>query len=221
MSSEKNNTQKAESDQSYWAYVRRQFRKNKRALYSLYFVIFLAGIAIFADFIANDKPLICKYEGSTYYPVLKSYGVDLGLTKWQPEFLNQEFSDLTFDWAVWPFVPYLNITLDSRNSSYVSPFAEQNVESWRWRHWLGTNKYGNDVLACMIHGTRVAFLVGIVSMGIAVFIGIFLGAIAGFYGDNELLISRGRLIMNVLFFPLALFYGFFVRSYTISDAASA
>ncbi len=219
--SKKNSTQKAETDQSYWAYVRRQFKKNKRALYSLYIVMFLAGIAIFADFIANDKPLICKYEGSIYSPVLKSYSVGLGLSNWQDEFVNKEFSDLTFDWAVWPLVPYLNTTLDSKNSSYKSPFEKQNVKSWRWKHWLGTNKYGNDVLACMIHGTRVAFLVGIVSMGIAVFIGIFLGAIAGFYGDNEFLMSRARLIMNLLFFPLALFYGFFVRSYTIGDAASA
>jgi peptide/nickel transport system permease protein len=207
-------------DQSYSAYVKRQFKKNKRALYSLYIVIFLAGIALFADVLANDKPLVCSYQGSIYSPVLRSYGVSAGLVNWQEEFQNKDFYDIEMDWAIWPPVPYLNTTLDSKNSRYRGPFDEQRVKSWRWRHWLGTNKLGNDVLACMIHGTRVAFLVGIVSMGIATFLGILLGGIAGFYGDDQLQVSRGRVLMNLLFFPFAYFYGFFVRSYAIGDAAA-
>lgn len=209
-----------ELDQSYWAYVKRQFRKNKRALYSLYIVIFLAFIAIFADFIANDKPLICSYQGKTHFPVFKSYAVDLGLANWHQDFRNKEFYDVEMDWTVWPPVPYRNTTLDNKNSRYVSPFGEQRVESFRWRHHMGTNKWGNDVLACMIHGTRVAFLVGIVSMGIAFFIGIVFGGLAGFYGDDQFKMSRARTLMNILFFPLAFFYGFYVRSYIIGDAAA-
>ncbi len=215
----KNENQNGELDQSYWAYVKRQFKKNKRALYSLYLVIFLAFIALFADFIANDKPLLCSYQGKVSSPVLRSYAVDMGLMKWQEGFLNIQFSELEYDWAMWPPIPYRNTTLDAYNSRFKSPFGEQRVESWRWRHHLGTNKLGNDVLACMIHGTRIAFLVGIISMGIATIIGVFLGSIAGFFGDDQLKVSRGRIIINILFLPLALFYGFISRSYILGDAA--
>ncbi len=210
---------KQDNDQSYWAYVRRQFKKNKRALFSLYFILFLASIALFADILANDKPLFCKYQGKTYAPVFKEYAVSAGISKWQDQFLNVTWSELEYDWAVYPPVPYLPGTLDSRNTRYVGPFDQQNVRSWRWRHWLGTDKIGRDVMSGMIHGTRIAFMVGIVSMGIASFIGIFLGALAGFFGDDQFKVSRSRLIFNLLFFPLAFFYAFYVRSYAISDGA--
>ncbi|MGK0387975.1 MAG: peptide/nickel transport system permease protein [Maribacter sp.] len=210
-----------ELDQSYGAYVKRQFKKNKRALYSFYVVMFLASIAIFADFIANDKPLVCSYQGSTHFPVFKSYAVDMGMATWHKDFRNQDFYDIELDWAIWPPVPYLNTTLDNKNSRFVSPFEEQKVESFRWRHHMGTNKVGNDVLSCMVHGTRVAFLVGIVSMSIAFFIGVFVGGLAGFYGDDQMKMSRARVLMNILTLPIAFFYGFFVRSYTIGDASAS
>ncbi len=195
-----------ELPQSYWSYVKRQFRKNKRALYSMYLIIFLAFIALFADFIANDKPLMCKYEGSTYFPVFREYGVKTGLMNWQEEFLMAEWYELEYDWAVWPPIPYKNTTIDYMNAPFVGPFDKQDIKSARWRHLLGTNKLGNDVMACMIHGTRIAFLVGIVSMGIAFVIGVLLGAMAGFFGDDQLKMSRGRILMNLIAIPLSIFY---------------
>ena len=67
--------------QDYWSYVKRQFKKNKRALFSLYIVGFMAFIALFADFIANEKPIVCKYEGKVFYPILNEYLVNLKLAK--------------------------------------------------------------------------------------------------------------------------------------------
>jgi ABC-type microcin C transport system permease subunit YejE len=49
----------AEIKQDYWSYVKRQFSSNKRALYSMYIVFFMALIALFADFLANEKPIYC------------------------------------------------------------------------------------------------------------------------------------------------------------------
>ncbi len=204
---------------SYWEYVKMQFKKNKRALYSLYFVMFLALIAIFADFIANEKPIMCTYQGKTYFPVLKQYSVSLGIGKWPKEFHNVEWKDLDYGFAIWPIIPYLPHNHDYKNN-FVGPFDNQDVKSTFWRHWMGTDEIGRDLTAGMIHGTRIAFMVGIVAMGIAVIIGIIMGALAGFFGDKNFKISRGRLILNLLFFLPAFFYGFTSRSYEIGDALS-
>ena len=153
-------------DQSYWAYVKRQFRKNKRAVFASYFIVFLVIISLLADFLSNEKPLIAKYTGEWSFPVLKQYAVDLGLSQWNPEFRNVSWNNLEYDFVIFPPIPYRPTNLDY-NNVLVSPFAKQDVASLRWRHWLGTDNMGRDVLAGMIHATRIALSVGIISMGIA------------------------------------------------------
>ncbi len=193
-------------DESYWGNVKRQFKKNKRAVFAFWVIMSLVFVAVFADFLANEKPILCKYEGKVRSPVLKSYAVNNGLAKWPKEFQNVEWKDLDYDWTVWPLIPYLPTNLDFYNDKFASPFDKQNVKSKKFHHWLGTDQLGRDVMSGMIHGTRVAFLVGIVSMSIATFIGILLGSLAGFFGDHELKLSRSSLIFGVLAFPGAMFY---------------
>ncbi len=213
-----NTTISKKPDQSYWSYVKRQFRKNRQAMFSLYCVIFLAAIAVFADVLSNDKPLVAKYEGSWYFPVFREYAVITGVAQWPEPFRNVSWYDLEYESVVWPPIPYLPGTLDMNNTRFVSPFAEQNVKSWRWRHWLGTDGIGRDVAAGMIHGTRIAFMVGIVSMTIAFIVGVVVGAAAGFFGDDQIRASRGRIFLNLVFFVIAFFYGFYTRSYNLGDA---
>jgi peptide/nickel transport system permease protein len=202
-------------EQSYWSNVKRQFKKNKRAVFAVYVVLFLATIAVFADFLANEKPIVCKYQGKVSAPVLKGYAVNMGFTEWPKHFQNADWKSIEYDFAVWPLIPYLPTNLDFMNDKFVGPFEPQNVKSPKFRHRLGTDQLGRDVLSGMIHGTRVAFLVGIVSMTIATLLGIFLGSLAGFFGDHELKMSRASLFMGLLAFPLALFYGFISRQYDL------
>lgn len=84
---------------------------------------------------------------------------------------------------------------------------------------MGTDELGRDVTAGMIHGTRIAVSVGIIAMSIAAIIGIFMGSLAGYFGDDKLQVSRIRLCLNILALFLAYFYAFSVRSTTISIAA--
>ena len=206
------------SDQSFWNNVKKQFKKNRVAVWSLRFIFLLIIIAVLADVLANEKPLACKYRGETYFPVFREYLVDLGIAEWPQEFQNAEWKDLEYEWSVFPPVPYLPKNLDANNSQSVGPFDDQDVRSTRWRHWLGTDELGHDILSGMIHGTRIALIVGLVSMSIASFIGILLGSLAGYFGDNRLKVSRGRLYLNIVTFIFALFYGFGSRSYTLGDA---
>ena len=206
--------------QSFWVNVKKQFRKNRIAVYSLRVIIFLAFIAVFADFLANEKPIVAEYQGKIYFPVCRSYAVDLGIADWPVCFQNIDWKKFNYDWAVFPPVPYLPKNIDENNVHSVSPFSVQHVKSKHWRHWLGTDELGHDILSAMIHGTRIALLVGVVSMSIASFIGILLGALAGYFGDERLKMSRGKVIFNCIFLILSIFYGFGSRGYILSDALS-
>lgn len=213
----RNKKQKAR-DESYWGNVKRQYRKNLRAVIAMYVVVFMAFIALFADFLANEKPIVCKYQGKVSAPVIKGYFVDMGVAKWPKDFQNAEWKDLEYDFVVWPLIPYLPTNLDFFNDKFVGPFEKQNIQSPKWRHWLGTDQIGRDVMSGMIHGTRIAFLVGIISMSIATFIGIFLGSLAGFFGDNELKVSVASLLFGFVFLVPAFFFGFTSRGYVIADS---
>lgn len=195
-----------ELKQDYWSYVVRQFKKNKRALYSLYIVLFMLFIAVFADFLANEKPIVCTYHGKTYFPILKDYAVSLKLSQFPKELNNVVWSDLKYDFVLRAPIPYSPSTQDILNFGFVSPFGKQDVPSLRWRHWLGTEGIGRDILSALIHGTRIAFIIGLISMSIASVIGILLGALAGFFGDRGIRISRAALIMGIIFTCLGLFY---------------
>jgi len=209
---------KKSNDQSYWAFVRRQFRKKKTAVFSLYIVFFLVVVAVLAPFLANEKPLVCKYKGELYFPVLKEIAVGWGIGEFQTQFQNVDWKKLEYDMVVFPPVPYLPMNQDNDNIHSKSPFDDQVVPSKRWHHWFGTDELGRDVLSGMIHGTSIAMTVGIVSMTIASVIGIFLGALAGFFGDDNMKVSRVRLWLNLIALFLGLFYAFSARSYAITDA---
>ncbi len=213
-----NNLKAKESGQSYGTIVKQEFQKNKLAKWSLRVLFVFLFIAVFADFIANEKPIYCQIEGKTYFPILKDYAVDLGLSKWNKKFYRTPWSEHDYEKVIMPPIPYSHNTLDFDNASFVSPFGDQNVSSNRYWHWMGTDQLGHDIAAGMVRGTRIAMLVGIISMSIASVIGIFFGVLAGFFGDNRFQISRVRLMLNLIGLFFAFFYAFKVRSYILSTA---
>lgn len=167
--------------QSYKDIVIKQFKENTPAVISVYIILSIFILALSADFIANDKPLTCVIKGERYFPVFKELNVKMGFSKWQTELLNSDWKNIDYDSVVWPLIPYLPTTLDY-SARFHSP---------RPGHWLGTDQIGRDVLSGMIHGTRIALAVGLISMGIAIIIGVFLGAIAGYFGGlADMLLQR-------------------------------
>lgn len=178
---------------SYWSLVKHQFRKNKLAMISMYIVIFLVFLALTADFLASSKPLYAVYNGETYFPVVKDYLNSLGISKWSPDMININWKELEdnnkLESVVWTPVPYGSREIDLSNS--LSPPEGD--------HYLGTDGIGRDLLAGLIHGSRVSLSVGFIAAGIALLIGICLGSIAGFYGGKvDLLIMRFVEIMVTL-----------------------
>jgi peptide/nickel transport system permease protein len=164
-----------------WANVWSEFRRNRIALAGFYVVLFLVFVALFADFLANDKPYYLSYQGKTYFPILRGYLVDAGLGQWPAELLNVNFKKLEGATAVFTPVPYRPTNVDL--------FAP--LEPPSEKHWFGTDKLGRDVLAGMIHGSRISLSIGFVAVGIAVVIGVILGAFAGYFGSwIDIVISR-------------------------------
>ena len=160
--------------EDYWSIVIRQFRKRKVSVVGLWIVLGLFFVAFAADFLANDKPLIMKYRGSYYLPVVKDYGVWLGITQWQPQFQNIVFKEFTTsnfedgDWAVFPPIKYSPNNVDL--FSAIQPPSSS--------HLLGTDTVGRDIASRMVHGSRVSLSVGFVAVSIYVLIGVLIGAMA-------------------------------------------
>jgi peptide/nickel transport system permease protein len=167
--------------QSYWRRVWRHFKRNTLAMVGLWVSGLLVLMALLADFLANDKPYYMVYQGKTYLPIVHHYLDTLGLASW-PEALRQvDFTQIPTEKALFPPIPYRPGQIDLLN-----PFAEPSAE-----HWLGTDKLGRDIMAGIVHGGRISLSIGFVAVGIALCIGVTLGAMAGYFGGwLDLVISR-------------------------------
>jgi len=177
--------------QSYWSLVKHQYKKNLLAVIAFYIVLAMAFVAVFADFIANDKPLVASYNGSIYIPVVKDYLVDLGIGRWSQDLVLADWHDLKLNWAVWTPIRYESRDQDLENTN-VSPFTGN--------HLLGTDGIGRDVLAGLVHGARISLSIGFVAAGIAIIIGVLLGAASGYFG-GWVDITISRIIEIFLNFP--------------------
>lgn len=182
-----------EVTESYWSFVKHQFKKNKPAVISLYIVILFVFVAVFADFLAYQKPIYTSYNGESYFPIFKDYAVSMGISKWDPpELINIDWKKLEdqgkLGWTLWPFVTAYGPNEIDLSNTLAKPSSS---------HYLGTDPIGRDLLSGLIHGSRISLSVGFVAAGIAVLIGVLLGSIAGFYGGTtDILIMRFVEIMT-------------------------
>ena len=221
---------------SFKKYAWKQFKKNKIALVSLYLLFTLIIIALFAPYIANDRPLYCIYEGNTLYPAFAKETKTDSIFNPDGKFITALQYDIT-DWrqlnltsVIWAPIPYSPEGMDRYNRDYVSPSGKQRYKNpngeiveipSRFRHKMGTDGIGRDVASGLIHGTRISLMVGIVAMGIASLIGIILGALAGFFGDNKLKMPRIRYWLTLFGIFMGIFYGFGKRKYELAEAFSS
>jgi peptide/nickel transport system permease protein len=160
----------------YWGSVWRKFKKDRLAFSALIVILLLLFVAVFESMLAGNKPIVLKYEGHLYFPVLFRY----------PEFFGKDFKELDKNlgpggFAVFPPVRY-SPTENDLNSILNPPSGE---------HPFGTDDRGRDVLARMIYGARISLSIGFIAVGISAVIGIMLGGIAGYYGGTtDFVVSR-------------------------------
>ena len=205
-----NKLESPQANRNFW----KHFQKQKAAFFAFWIVISLVIIAIFADVLANDKPLLASYQHKLYFPVWHQYSEALGAAK-KP---YPDWKTIKTDFAIWPPVRYAAKEIDLNNAQYCAPGAKQNIKNNRYKHYMGTDALGKDVLSALIHGTRIALCVGLGSMIIAGILGISLGMLAGFFGDYKLKISKASIWGLCFFIIPGFFYGFQCRQFQIIDA---
>lgn len=174
-----------EKSQSYGAIVWRQFCRSRLALAALVFTILLSAMALLAPIIANDRPLLLRWEGRWYAPAVHL----------PPALRELDFQMLARErpadaWMLLPPIPY-------RPGSYDLGAV---LDGPTRRHLFGTDGDGRDVASQLVWGARVSLSVGLVAVGIAVAIGVLLGAVAGFYG-GWIDIAISRLFEVMMCFP--------------------
>ncbi len=153
-----------------------KFKKIKRAYYSLMVLIFLLLVSAFAEFIANDKPLLLIHNNKTYFPFMKVYkGTEFG--EILP--LEPDYKELLKTLEPKPFVINPLISWGSNESNND---VEYYPSSPSFQNPLGTDDRGRDVLTRLIYGTRVSMFFALLNYLFALVIGISVGCSQGFFG---------------------------------------
>jgi microcin C transport system permease protein len=170
---------------SFWD----KFLKNKRNKYSLLIFIFFFILSLFAEILSNDKPIVLSMDDKLYFPIFISYtdkefgGFFDTEADYKDEFITSRLKEES-NWAIFPLNPH---SYDSINISQSTP----NPASPSTYNYLGTDDRGRDVLARLIYGFRLSVLFAFALTAIGIIIGIFFGAIQGYFaGRVDLYMQR-------------------------------
>ena len=183
------------------------------------FLIFtsLFVFSLFAEFFANDRPLIVSYKGEILFPVLVDYpeekfGGFLAITDYRTPDISNEIN--ANGWMLWPPIRY---NYDTINKDYPGRVGNNGIcigypapPPWassaklcdapaeqlaRYRqlgntNWLGLDNQGRDVLARVIYGFRISVLFGLILTVVSSALGVLAGAVQGYFGGKTDLIFQ-------------------------------
>ena len=164
------------------------FKANRRGYYSMWIFGVLFGLSLFAEMIANDKPIVLYVNGELHFPVFafvaeSELGGDLGI---EADYTDPYVKNLIEEgngWAIYPLIPYSHDTVDFWvNDSTPAPPSGQ--------HWLGTDDRAKDNLARLIYGFRLSVLFGLTLTIFSSLIGVTAGAVQGYFGGLVDLIGQ-------------------------------
>lgn len=187
------------------------FKANRRGYWSLWIFLVLFGLSLFAEFIANDKPIIASYNGEILFPVLVDYpeekfGGFLAVTDYRDPVISEEIE--ANGWMIWPPIRYSYRTVnndipeaapakpswrydtETRCARYFEGVNDPACTPGNW-NWLGTDDQARDVLARVIYGFRISVIFGLVLTLASAVIGVSAGAVQGYFGGwTDLLFQR-------------------------------
>ena len=164
------------------------FRSSKRGVYSLVVFGLLFLLSLFAELLANDRPILIYYDGGFYSPLIRDYPETTfgGDFPTNTVYVDEEVQKLieAKGWILWPPIPYsYNTVLKGEGRKALQPPS--------WRHWLGTDDQARDVMARVIYGFRISVLFGLVLTILSSIIGVIAGATQGYFGGLvDLLFQR-------------------------------
>jgi microcin C transport system permease protein len=189
----------------------RNFKANRRGYWSLWIFLGLFIVSLFAEVIANDRPILVRYKGETLIPILIDYpeekfGGFLAVTDYKDPVILEEIE--RHGWILWPPIRY---SYNSINKDYprvkgpegrclgypapppwatsaelceADPAQMARFQAIGNRNWLGTDDQGRDVVARVIYGFRISVLFGLILTALSAVIGITAGAVQGYFGGR-------------------------------------
>ena len=178
------------------------FQAHRRGWWSLWIFLALFAVTLVAEVVANDRPVLISYKGEFYAPILTDYpeevfGGFLPVTNYRDPFIQDEIG--ANGWMVWPPIRYSynsvnnevpvpapsppswTLTKEERCVRYPLGVEDPNCTIGNW-NWFGTDDQARDVLARLIYGFRVSVLFGLILTAASAAIGVFAGAVQGYFG---------------------------------------
>ena len=187
------------------------FQRNRRGLWSFWIFLVLFGVSLFAEVVANDRPLIASYKGELLFPVLIDYPEDKfggfeATTDYRDPTIANEIA--AHGWMIWPPIRFANNTVkldpptpfpspptwalseaqckaaianEVARGVMQSPAGGGSCRDLEME-WLGTDANGHDVVARLIYGFRLSVLFGLILAGVSSVVGVAAGAVQGYFG---------------------------------------
>ncbi len=159
-----------------------RFRANRRGYWSLWLFIAIFGLSLVAEVLSNDRPILVRYEGKLYVPLVHDYPETTfgGDFRTATDYLDPFIRERLSRDGNWAWFPPNRYRFDTINYFAASP----NPAPPSQENWLGTDDRGRDVLARLLYGFRISVLFGLALTAIGVALGIVAGAVQGFFGGR-------------------------------------
>lgn len=166
-----------------------RFKRNRLGYWSLVLFTLMVVGSLFAEVLSTDRPLVVRYEGKSYFPVVRDYpektfGGDFETpTDYLDPFIRERITQ-GGNWAIYAPNTYGPKTLNyfAKSPSPAAPTRD---------NWLGTDDRGRDLLAQLLYGFRVSVLFGLALTAIGTVLGVAAGAVQGYFaGKVDLAFQR-------------------------------
>ena len=165
-----------------------KYIKNKRGRAAFCLMAVMLFLSLIAEFIANDKPVLMKYQGEYLFPIFKVYtdarfGGDFPTeANYKDEFIRKNIE--AEGYMIMPLIPFSYNTVDYELNE---PFPAAPSK----RHWLGTDEEGRDIVARLLYGIRLSFAFAMLLTLLSSLIGVFVGAVQGYFGGKtDIILQR-------------------------------
>lgn len=165
-----------------------KYIKNKRGRAAFCLMAVMLFLSLIAEFIANDKPVLMKYQGEYLFPIFKVYtdarfGGDFPTeANYKDEFIRKNIE--AEGYMIMPLIPFSYNTVDYELNE---PFPAAPSK----RHWLGTDEEGRDIVARLLYGIRLSFAFAALLTLLSSLIGVFVGAMQGYFGGKtDIILQR-------------------------------
>ena len=164
------------------------FRANRRGFWALWIFLALFGVSLGAEVVANDRPLVVRFDGAFYFPIVRTYPETTfgGVFPTEAVYRDPAVGALIREkgWLVWPPIPFRYDTINY-DLPVPAPAPPSGV------NWLGTDDQGRDLTARLLYGFRMSVLFGLSLTLLSSVIGVVAGAVQGYFGGlTDLLFQR-------------------------------